>query len=227
MKTFEGFKADALELEEHTRDYVAGLLSKEGLKENEIRGYTQALNDQKNKIKNIDELAVIKLGATTNNLIDVIKQEYRRHITEYWGSFEKFITDYIIGKTPDGHTKPGSNAAGREDCEILGITLEDLMCFKGHDPLSDEMCDAFRQYININFGSNIPLSSAVKKVQEDYDAVLFEADSAAKDEIYVRFQEIARDSGAKKSDSVTYHFLADNKYYQAAKARCAERNIQM
>ena len=227
MKTFEGFKADALALEEHTRDYVAGLLSEEGLADHYIKGYTQALNEQKNKIKNIDELAVIKLGATTNNLIDVIKREYKRHMTEYWGNFEKFITDYIIGKTPDGHFIPGSNAAGREDCEILGITLEDLMCFKGHDPLSDEMCDAFRQYININFGSNIPLSSAVRKAEEDFNAVLFKPDSAERDDIYIRAQEIARDSGAKRSDPVTYHFLADNKYYQEAKERSAKRNIQM
>lgn len=227
MKTFEGFKADALALEEHTRDYVAGLLSKDGLKEHEIRGYTQALNEQKNKIKNIDELAVIKLGATTNNLIDVIKHEYKRHITEYWGNFEKFITDHIIGKTPDGHFIPGSNAAGRDDCKILGITLEDLMCFKGHDPLSDEICDTFRQYININFGSNIPLSSVVRKAKEDYHALPIDAEQAVKDDVYIRAQEIARDSGTKRSDSVTYHFLADNKYYQEAKERSVKRNIQM
>ena len=226
MKTFENFKAETLATQERIKNNFASKLNTEGLTDNYARAWTMGFKEYENNIKNIDELAVIKLGSTTNGLISAIRRNYKNHFSEYWDTFENFINNYIIGKTQDGQIIPGSDASAVDACRELGITLEDLMCFKGHDPLSDEMCDAFRQYININFGSNIPLSSVERKAEENYFSLPYNADEAEKDKAYLHFKEIQRDSG-QLCKYGNYYFLADNKCYQDAKARCAERNNQM
>ena len=191
----------------------------------EVIGAKGLLQKSENNINNMDEVTRIKIGAATNSLISAIQRVYKYRAIDYNNQFERFMSEYIIGVTPDefiGSVYKSNRFIEQSDCYILGITLEDLMIFKGRNPLSTSICDDFRNLVNINFGTSIPMAGVEEQAFNDYlDANVEETNKA-----FVHLRELQRDSGTLYFGG-SYHLLAADKEYQIAKARCAESNIQM
>lgn len=65
-----------------------------------------------------------------------------------------------------------------------------LLCFKGHDPMSDETGELFRQAINDNYGTNIPMSGVERQALKDYKIVEYGNDEIAKTQAFIHLKEI-------------------------------------
>lgn len=175
-------------------------------------------------IENIEEVAAIEIGAETNSLIEAIQTAYQRNSTEYWQNFEKFIDEYVLGLTSEGKLKSGFYL-GQNQCLSLGITsVNDLLCFKGRDPMKAETCDLFRQFVNNNYGTNIPMSGVEQQAKQDYEAVASGKDEIAKAQAFIHLKEVQRDSGKLKNGGF-YYILSSDKNYQDAKTICAGRSL--
>ena len=216
MKNFEKVQSD---LSTYMKSMVytkirtlenSGKSNEETIKERLIKNYLR-------QIENIEEIATIEIGYSTNKLIRVIQRAYKYYFDEYWQDFDNFMEKHIIGVTPDGKLLSGERF-GTYECLLLGLGIEELSCFKGKDPLSDGTCNLFRSYINANYGTNIPMAGVEHQALNNYKEVAFRSDSEAKDKAFVKLREVQRDSGALKLGG-EYHLLSTDKAYQEAKAR--------
>ena len=178
----------------------------------------------KDEIDNAEEITTIEIGASTNALIEAIKKAYRHYLYDYWHDFDKFMNEYIIGITPDGKYKSGTHY-GTYECLLLGIGIEELSCFRGKNPLCAGTCNFFRDIVNANFGTNIPMSGVEYQAMNNYKDVIFSNDTEAKDKALICLREVQRNSGSLKYDG-EYHLLSTDKEYQDAKARCSGSHIK-
>lgn len=223
MRTFEEIKKNELYRQNSLISRCSERLNEGGLRDFEERAMTMVIDDSQSYIDNIDEVAKIKIGATTNSLIKAIQTAYKIHLNEYWQDFEGFVDEHVVGMTPDGKLKNGIYF-GQSECLTLGIGVDDLSCFKGCNPMSDEVCDVFRRSINDNYGTNIPMAGVEEAALQEYEEVAFTGDEEAKDNAFTHLKEVQRDSGTLMNGG-TYYLLATNQQYQEAKDRCAGRVI--
>lgn len=224
MRTFEEIKETEKYTCIRTMQKAMQELEKGGLKKFEEEANKQVIQNCQSKIENIDEVTTIEIGAVTNSLIESMQTAYSYHLTDYWSDFEKFIDKYVLGLTPDGKLKDGPYFA-KSQCYDLGVGINELLCFKGKDPMSGKTGDLFRQIINTNYGTNIPMSGIEEQALQDYNAVAFGDDEIAKAKAFVHLREIQRDSGSLRNGLGNYHLLANDQAYQDAKAICAGKTL--
>lgn len=172
------------------------------------------IRDCQNNLENLDEAAVINIGAQTNSLIQAIRTAYQFYLQDYYRDFPKFMNDYVAGLTPDGEFKNGA-FFGKSQCVELGIGYNDLLCFKGQNPLSADAGDLFRQYVNANLGTTIPTEAESQQALKDYEAVMFSNDKVAAAKALKHLKEIQRDAGILKNGG-SYNLLANDQHYQNA-----------
>ena len=220
MKTFEEYKESCTE--EITRDLQYAVNQCDDPKVSihtkyKLRGFIEA---QEKMLRNIDEFAVMEIGSTTNDLIEQIQLAYQLYPDEYFKDPESFITNRIIGYTPDGK-RLDRTSYGLGQCIELGITLNDLSFLKDRRPVDQETADMLRKNVNNILGTDIPLSGVEEQALKDYES---SEDELSKAEAYVRLKELQRNSGKLKNGG-TYFFLADNQNYQEAKAMCSGRQL--
>jgi len=194
-----------------------------GLSDLEANAAHKTIRNCQSNIENIDEVTAIEIGAETNSLINAIQAAYKIYLTEYWQDFEGFINNYVAGVTPDGERKSGA-FYGQFQCMELGVGVNDLLCFKGRDPMHDEAGDLFRQVINANYGTNIPMSGIEQQALQNYRAVAFGDDEMAKAQALMQLREIQRDSGTLRN-GVIYYTLATDQSYQQAKDICSGKQL--
>lgn len=223
MKTFEEIKESMKSNKIFIMQRAMQDLKNGGLRDFEEKAAKMTIQDCQSYIENIEEVATIEIGAETNSLIEAIQTAYKFHLTDYWQNFERFIDEYVLGLTPNGEPK---NVAyfGKSQCLKLGVGISDLLCFKGRSPMSSEACDLFKQIVNGNYGTNIPMSGVEQQALQDYEAVAFGDDEIAKAQAFIHLKEIQRDSGALRNGG-TYYILAANQAYQDAKAMFTGRNL--
>ena len=223
MRTYEEVKTGILNskysLMSRCQDAIDG-----GLNEFDERINRRVIQACQTYIENIDEVTTINIGATTNSLIRTIQKAYHHHLTDYWENFEKFASENIVGTIENGiERRARFNSTG--ECLKLGIGVGELSsCFKGKDPMNPETGDLFRNLINSNYGTNIPMAGVQKQALKDYEAVSFGTDQHAKDKAFVTLKEAQRDAGSLQNGG-DYYLLATNQEYQAAKARLSGRNL--
>ena len=212
MKTFEelqeGIKTERISLIKDTM---------EGLEKSNLDVYTRgamnrAIEEYKRDIDNIEEIAIIDIGAAANTFIRGMQTVYQAHSNDYFQNFEKFIDDYVIG-----------GDLLTEARLTLGVDRDELLCFKGRNPMSNETGDLFRKIVNANFGTNIPMSNDEQEALQAYENV-DRNDKFAAAEAFVRFKEIERDSGALKVGGHYYPLVSDEKY-QEAKDICQKKSL--
>lgn len=218
MKTFDEIKEGIKENKMYTMQSCMQSIASGTLSEEEKNAYNKVISECQSYIDNIDEVAIIEIGADINDLIGCIQKAYKFHLNAYWDNFEKFISDYVIGVNPDGRAM----AFGSDLCYELGIDASDLLCFKGCNPMSAEAGDLFKQSVNSKCGTNIPMSGVEEQALKEYETLAFSDDELEKSKAYVRLKEIQRDSGLLKNGS-TYYILENNQAYQKAKSECSGR----
>lgn len=216
MKTFDEIKESFKKQQEDLMAEASTEVLRGGLEAPVERMLRSVAQDCENNIANIDEYTAIQIGAMTNYLILVIQRAYPLYAKGHHKNFEKFFEEHISGITKDGKLKEGKYL-GQSQCASLGINTEDVSCFKDIYPtMSNKACDLFRQLVNANFGTNIPMSGIVERASEDYESVRSNenVDRTTKDQAYMHLREAQRDSGYIRT------ILATDREYQEAKARC-------
>lgn len=223
MRTFEELQEIIKTNKTNTMQRVMQKLANGGLTDFEEKASNMVIQDCQSSIENIGEVTTIEIGAETNSLIKAIQTAYQFHLTDYWQNFERFVNEYVTGLTPDGKLKNGSYF-GQNQCFTLGVGINELICFKGRNPMDYETGDLFRQIINANYGTHIPMNGVEQKALRDYEAVAFGDDEIAKAEAFMHLKEVQRDSGALKNGG-TYYTLATNQSYQEAKTMCTGKSL--
>ena len=223
MKTFESVRESELRHQHALITRGNNSLNAGGLKDYEEVAWKRLIADCHTYVENIDEVTTISIGATTNSLINAIQKAYQFHLNDYWQDFDRFIDEYVTGLTPDGKPRNGA-FFGQSQCLLLGVGPEELSCFKGRNPMSNETGDLFRKLINNNYGTNIPMAGVVDQARSDWEAVAFGDDVEAKDRALMTLKEAQRDAGILQNGG-TYYLLATDKNYQDAKSRCSGKNI--
>lgn len=223
MRTFDEIKEIMKENRLSIMQRAMEDIKNNNLKDFEKTALNMTIQKCQSNIENIEEVTTIEIGAETNSLIKAIQTAYQLHLNKYWDNFENFMDGYIIGLTPEGKPKYGTYF-GQEQCYQLGISINELLCFKGRNPMSSETEDLFRKIVNTNYGTNIPMSGVEQKALQDYDTVAFGHDEIAKAQAFMHLKEIQRDSGKLKNGGL-YYTLATNKDYQNAKAICTGRSL--
>lgn len=202
MKTFEDVKKYIMSVELSTiSDYQKDLDKPVGSSSADKAMHTlfqKKVQEAQHKIDNIDEVTTIEIGRQVNSLINL-------------------LTDYIL-RTRAGNLTSVDDREIRfmldRYCLFLGITKEDLQCYKRADSGTD-FGDAFRQRVNTIMGTNIPMAGVVEKAYREYE----NANEENKDQAYVTWKELQRDSGQLDG------LLSDDQCYQEAKSRIHERSI--
>lgn len=184
-------------------------LKKDNLTEPMKKGISVAIQDFQKYIDNIEEVTTIAIGSQTNRLIQQIQKAYRLNLKDYYNNFEKFIDEYVV-----------KSDLGAE----LGVGVNELLCFKGRDPLDEKTGDLLRQIVNTNCGTNIPMSGIEEQAIKEYNSTGF-TDEIASAKAFVQLKEIQRDSGTLNPGAMQYYPLATDQKYQEAKAICASKKI--
>lgn len=224
MKTFEEKKEGILQSKKALIHRCSQELKNKGLKDFEKKALNMVIRDSQIYLDNIDEVTTINIGATTNSVINSIQTAYKHHLVDYWQDFKSFADKYIVGMTEDGNFKRGSFFAQHE-CYSLGIGIKELAtCFEGRDPMKAEAGNLFRQLINANYGTNIPMEGVEQQALNDYGAVAFGSDPVAKDKAFVHLKEVQRDAGSLQNGG-DYYLLVTNNEYQEAKTRLAGKKL--
>lgn len=223
MRTFEELQEIIKANKISTLQRAKQALDKGDLEYFEKQTTNKIIQNCQSNIENIEEVTTIEIGAETNSLIKAIQDAYKIHLEEYWQDFERFAEEYVTGLTPDGKRKDGAYF-GQSQCLELGIGIDELSCFKGHDPMKGETGDLFKQVINTNYGTNIPMNGVEQQALEDYRTVAFGDDKTTKAQAFIHLREIQRDSGSLRN-GVIYYTLATDKKYQEAKAICSEKKL--
>lgn len=223
MRTFEEFKERELYNLDSLKNKCIAELKEGGLKDVQEKVKKEIVQDCQTYIDHIDEVATIKIGDVTNSLIRAIQTAYKWQTHDYWTDFENFIDNNVIGLTSDGKMKSGLYY-GQIQCYELGAGINDLLCFKGRDPMDEKTCDLFRQYVNNNFGTHIPMSEEIEQALRDLREAELSEDPVAKDKAFIHFREVQRDAG-NLIGSGKYFILETDQKYQDAKTRCSGRSI--
>lgn len=223
MKTFEEIQESIKATEVSIMQRAMQTLEESGLEDYEERAANITIQECQSNIENIEEVATIEIGAETNALIKSIQTAYQFHLVDYWQDFERFVDKYVTGLTPDGKFKSGAYF-GQSQCLTLGVGINELICFKGRNPMSGETEDLFRQIVNSNCGTNIPMSGVAQQALQDYESVAFGDDEMAKAQAFIHLKEVQRDSGLLRNGR-SYYTLATDQNYQDAKAICTGRNL--
>lgn len=188
-----------------------------------------------NAIENSEEATKEKIGKCTNDIIREMQRLCEEDMHSYFQDFDSLISRKLLTLDDSGNrVKPanwgevfyGESGIGRMSDQVsdLGIEFKDLLCFKGRDPHSAEACDSFKNLVNQNFGTTIPMTGEVEMAKKAYKSIPG-TDSYAKAEAFIKMKEMARDDGGGCNlDNDTYTILSTNQAYLDAKALCGGRN---
>ena len=202
MKTFEDVKKYIMSVELSTisddQEFLDKPVGSSKADKAMYKLFQKEVQEAQHKIDNIDEVTTIEIGRQVNSFINL-------------------LTDYIL-RTRAGNLTDAENFKIRfmldRYCLFLGITKEDLQCYKRADS-GTSFGDAFRQRVNTIMGTNIPKAGVVEKAYREYE----NANEENKDQAYVTWKELQRDSGQLDG------LLSDDQCYQEAKSRIHERSI--
>lgn len=179
-------------------------------------------------IENSEESTKIEIGKDTNDIIEEMYFLRDRYLREYYENFDSLIREKMFAlddsMRPIEYNQWFTNRIGRVHSQIcrLGIKFEDLLCFKGRANLS-EAGDLFRDSVNRNFGTTIPMAGELEAVEQAYR----EADigSYEEAEAYVKYCEMKRDTGLMVQSAVDfYDTLNSDQQYLDAKELCGSRS---
>ena len=148
---------------------------------------------------------------------------------KYYENFDSLFREKMFAlddnMRPIEFNKWAGNCIGRVHNQIdrLGIKFEDLLCFKGNPNLA-EAGDLFRDSVNQNFGTTIPMTGELEVAEQAYSETDF--DSVEHAEAYVKYCEMKRDAGCLMIDSAVdfYGTLSADQKYLDAKELCGSRS---
>ena len=178
-------------------------------------------------IENSEESAKIEIVKDTNDIIKEMQFLQDRYLHEYYGNFDSLIREKMFAL--DNNMRPietkkwAENHIGRVHDQIdrLGIKFEDLLCFKGNPNLA-EAGDLFRDSVNKNFGTTIPMTGELEAAEQTYKETSFGSDENA--EAYVKCCEMKRDAGLMVDNIDRYFTLNADQKYLDAKELCGSRS---
>lgn len=221
MKTFEERKEEIKANQERIMQQAMEKIKNGNLNDWDEGVEKNIIIERQRNIENIDEVTTIDIGAETNSLIEQIKTQYEMHLVDYYQDFERFINEYIFGLNPDGKPKDRATS-GKFLCMSLGVGANELLCFKGKNPMKGETGDLFKQTVNHIYGTNIPMSDIENQAHQAYKEAAYSGDELEKAQAFMHLREIQRDAGKLKNGG-SYHLLAYDQLYQEAKAICTGR----
>lgn len=178
-------------------------------------------------IENSEESAKIEIGKDTNDIIKEMQFLQARYLREYYEKFDSLIREKMFAL--DNNMRPietgkwAENCIGRVHNQIyrLGIKFEDLLCFKGNPNLA-EAGDLFRDSVNQNFGTTIPMTGELEAAEQTYKEA--DAGSYEEAEAYVKCCEMKRDAGLMVDNIDRYFTLNADQKYLDAKELCGSRS---
>lgn len=202
MKTFEDVKKYIMSVELRTiSDYQKDLDKPVGSSSTDKAMHTlwqKQVQEAQHKIDNIDEVTTIEIGRQVNSFINLLIDSTLRSRAGNLTDAEDFKIRFMLNRY----------------VLFLGITKEDVQrCKRPYTQTIFE--DAFRQRVNTIMGTNIPMAGVVEKAYREYE----NANEENKDQAYVTWKELQRDSGQLDG------LLSDDQCYQEAKSRIHERSI--
>ena len=214
MKTFEEIKKIVVDSESQNLRVENAMIEKARLENDKLleAAGKRGIEAIHTSLDNIDECTAIYIGSCTNHLIESIKRAHDFDTLEYYKDFDAFLKKYILGD--------GIESFGHGNCQILGVGINDLECFRGCNPNKDEPGDLFRQIINLNYGTTIPMAADLRYVEQEQ----LERSENDKDLVYGK--EVLRDAGdARFYRNGLFYPLAVDQEYQEAKTRISGKTI--
>ena len=92
--------------------------------------------------------------------------------------------------------------------------MGDLLCMKGFNPIIDEVDNIFRQYVNNNLGTNIPMAEEVRQAEAEWNKVPYDDN----DKEFVHLCEVFHSAGVYHDFYFSdYMILSINEEYLQAK----------
>ena len=195
MKTFEELKEELASEISHVLGNVMYEMHIGNNSDSKKTSLIMSAQNLQNYLDFIDEVTTIEIGADTNALIK---------------NFDNSVIDFRSG--PFGVLM-----------NKLGLTSQDLECFR-NNILANGTADNFRQHINANFGTNIPLSGVLEKLLENYNKALQSGNDLEIAQAFVNLREAQRDAGVLSNGGV-FNLLAYDKEYQHAKELSASKTL--
>lgn len=216
MKTFEEIKKKVFDSESQGLRVTNAMIEKARLENDKLleAAGKRSIETIHTSLDNIDECTAIYIGSCTNHLIESIKKAHDIYTLEYYKDFDAFLKKYILA------SGAGAFIDAQSYCLHLGVGIKELQCFKGCDPNKDEPGDLFRQIINVNYGTNIPMAADLRYVKQE------ELATSENDKDLVYGKEILRDAGDERVyRNGLFYPLAVDQEYQEAKARISGKTI--
>lgn len=207
MKTFEEIKKIVVDSESQCLRVTNAMIEKARLENDKLleAAGKRSIEAIHTSLDNIDECTAIYIGSCTNHLIESIKEAHDIYTLEYYKDFDAFLKKYILSNS---------------NCIALGVGIKELQCFKECDPNKDEPGDLFRQIVNLNYGTNIPMAADLGYVKQE------ELATSENDKDLVYGKEILRDAGDERVyRNGLFYPLAVDQEYQEAKARISGKTI--
>ena len=206
MKTFEELKEELASEISHVLGNVMYEMHMGNNSDSKKTSLIMSAQNLQNYLDFIDEVTTIEIGADTNALIKFIESNKN----EFIKNFDNAVIDFRSG--PFGILM-----------NKLGLTSQDLECFR-NNILANGTADNFRQLINANFGTNIPLSGVLENLLENYNKALQSGNDLEIAQAFVNLREAQRDAGVLSNGGV-FNLLAYDKEYQHAKELSASKTL--
>ena len=224
MRTFEEVKEILANEGYRLRNVHQSELLKPGLREREIENaYKRRLVDIEKILQNLDEVATIEIGDSVNKIIEQIKEKCKINYSDYLNNFHEFCGFHIMGTIKRDDNRFGARA--KSECECLGITLDDLQCLKGQNPVTDfNFGDQLRERVNYAMGTSIPMASELTTIEKECSFNSMDDEITRANKV-VRLMEAKRDAGLLKEGHFSYNQLVYNEYYQNNKVIATGRKL--
>lgn len=223
MSSLGGIKLKSYdELKEERKGYIVDQIrnaeqAKVGASHSVVVGIDMGIAEWKDTLEHIDEYVAYVIGDSVSRIISAMKEFYVACRDKYEYYFDETIMKHLSGFV---------NMCGCDNfsgfympCNILGMTPEMIArCFQGKNPMDPEVCDAFISMVNVNFGSNVPLSGELENAEKVMNAAHEnkEEDPVTFAKAHVEWYEKMRDSGKGGSG---FWILSTNPSYQKAKEK--------
>jgi len=177
----------------------------------------------KTAVENIDEVAMIEIGGAAKTLVSQVKNAVMSNPVDFYRNPTLFLDSKVRGIREDGSPMRGQYW-GQQQCMQLGINTKELYDIFGKDPLSANTEANFINYVNTQFGTQVPTEAELRHAEERYKEARKSGNESLIAEATVNMLECARNAGRTRNGGI-YYPLAQNETYLSAKQIMSGRSL--
>lgn len=224
MKTYEEVKQSVLNERYWRVKSIEEWYEKEEKTPEVINAKLRKGEEFRNDIQFIDETTTFEIGRSINWIIKGLEETCQVNSGLYFSNYEQVISDVLLqhGMTNAPLTFQGSFSPSffgriKSECDLLGITVDDLICLKGTNPITDyTFGDPLRLRTNQIMGTNIPMAGELENAEKKDTATMTDEEFYQN---YVERLELAHAAGEG------YKHLELNEKYLEAKNNISGRSM--